>query len=283
MKQEPKRLAPRPETLRQLFLKSGNLCAFPNCLSLMMNEKGVFIGQVCHIEAAEPGGPRFNPNMDNEDRRHADNLMLMCYEHRKVTDDTKKYTVKKLRKIKNDHESRFSAPGLAILERLTDWTTEDMPGEVTNLWTLNGVLDLYLDTWELDDNVEELNEYIELFRRAPIEVRRFVGAVAERAYRMPGTSNVDSDLSSTSVPISDIKDALRIGDTAIKKKLAQLESYGLGDLGEIKSPTGVQYTVNIRKLRSGWAPWMEIVAFCKTTKTPIERFTEDLEFSRLDN
>ena len=49
---EVKRLQPKGNTLRELFLKSGNLCAFPGCL--MMDPEGNFIGEVCHIEAAEP-------------------------------------------------------------------------------------------------------------------------------------------------------------------------------------------------------------------------------------
>ena len=87
MTEKPKRLTPKGETLRELFLKSGNMCAFPNCTSLMMNSDGVFIGQLCHIEAAEEGGERFNPSMTNEERRAAANLMLMCYEHHKITND----------------------------------------------------------------------------------------------------------------------------------------------------------------------------------------------------
>jgi hypothetical protein len=50
------RLTPKSETLRQLFLKSGNQCAFPKCDARMMDKDGVFIGQLCHIEAAEYGG-----------------------------------------------------------------------------------------------------------------------------------------------------------------------------------------------------------------------------------
>jgi hypothetical protein len=51
-----KRLKPTPETLRELFLKSGNLCAFPGCNQLMMGIEGDFIGQLCHIEAAAGSG-----------------------------------------------------------------------------------------------------------------------------------------------------------------------------------------------------------------------------------
>lgn len=39
-KEVPKRLEPTGEVLRELFLKSGNLCAFPGCKSFMMNEEG---------------------------------------------------------------------------------------------------------------------------------------------------------------------------------------------------------------------------------------------------
>jgi hypothetical protein len=84
MEEKAKRLTPTSDTLRELFLKSGNLCSFPGCPQLMMNLEGVFIAQICHIEAAEEGGERFNQNMTNEQRRSAANLMLMCYEHHQV-------------------------------------------------------------------------------------------------------------------------------------------------------------------------------------------------------
>lgn len=85
MNEKAKRLKPTVEVLRELYLKSGNQCAFPGCYNAMVDDNGNFIGQICHIEAAEAGGERFNPNMTNEERRSFDNLMLMCYEHHVVT------------------------------------------------------------------------------------------------------------------------------------------------------------------------------------------------------
>jgi hypothetical protein len=117
MRETPKRLKPDFRTFRELFLKSGNLCAFPGCTALMMNEGGVFIGQLCHIEAAEPGGERFNPDMTNEQRRSASNLMLMCYPHHRETNDVTKYAVADLKKMKAAHEHRFSRPNRAMRER----------------------------------------------------------------------------------------------------------------------------------------------------------------------
>jgi hypothetical protein len=41
--------------MREVSLKSGNLCAFPGCDALIITEDSLFIGQPCHIEAAEKG------------------------------------------------------------------------------------------------------------------------------------------------------------------------------------------------------------------------------------
>ena len=74
----------------------------------MMDIQGDFIGQLCHIEAAEEGGERFNASMTNEERRAVANLMLMCYPHHVKTNDVTEYTVEVLQKFKSDHERRFS-------------------------------------------------------------------------------------------------------------------------------------------------------------------------------
>ncbi len=58
-------MKPEKDKLRELYLKSGNQCAFPACNNLMMNKDGDFVVVVCHIEAAMPGGERFNKNKTN--------------------------------------------------------------------------------------------------------------------------------------------------------------------------------------------------------------------------
>lgn len=73
----------------------------------MFNADGDFVGQICHIEAAEPGGERFNILQTNEQRRHVSNLVLMCYDHHVHTNDVGKYTVDVLKRIKRDHEKIF--------------------------------------------------------------------------------------------------------------------------------------------------------------------------------
>ena len=283
MTETPTRLTPKPDTLRELFLKSGNLCAFPNCTALMMNEAGVFIGQVCHIEAAEPGGERFNPAMTNEQRRAYSNLMLMCYPHHRVTNDVVQYPVERLQQIKADHERRFSRPDRAILERLTDWTTTVQPTRVQNLRQLNEVLQWNQSDLELAKSIAELNDYIERLQTVPIEVRRFLGEIAKRIMRVRSTSAVDEVTRGTNILASDIRSAFSLPGHTLQERVQQLDAYHLGDVDEIDSDFGTQEAICIYSLKSGWPLWLDVVAFCEATSTKLESFTEDLDFSQFDD
>ena len=39
----PKRLTPRPEVTRRLYLASGNRCAYPQCEQVLMTAGGVLV------------------------------------------------------------------------------------------------------------------------------------------------------------------------------------------------------------------------------------------------
>lgn len=101
------RLAPKAETIRALFALSGNQCAFPGCTHALISDKGTFIAQLCHIEAANKGGQRFNDKQNDEERRSITNLLLLCYPHHRETDDETEFTVAKLKEIKKVHEKLF--------------------------------------------------------------------------------------------------------------------------------------------------------------------------------
>ncbi len=113
------RTAPKLDTLRKLFALSGNQCAFPGCKSFLVSKKGIYIGQICHIEAANKGGERYNPKQTEEQRRAFKNLLLLCYEHHQETNDVKEFTVQKLKQIKKDHEKQFIQSQFPIPE--TEW------------------------------------------------------------------------------------------------------------------------------------------------------------------
>lgn len=99
------RLQITKETLRIVSIRSKNKCAFPGCDQPILNIAGVYIAELCHIEAAMPGGPRYNPNQSDDERRSAGNLVYLCHRHHVETDDLVKYPAHVLRAIKAAHES----------------------------------------------------------------------------------------------------------------------------------------------------------------------------------
>jgi hypothetical protein len=49
-------------TLKKLFALSGNVCAFPGCTAPIVDtEHGIVTGEICHIKARSPEGPRYAP------------------------------------------------------------------------------------------------------------------------------------------------------------------------------------------------------------------------------
>jgi hypothetical protein len=261
MIEKAKRLTPKGDTLRELFLKSGNLCAFPGCGALMMDAEGEFIGQVCHIEAAEEDGERFNRRMTNERRRHISNLILMCYPHHQKTNDVSAYSVTRLQQMKADHERRFSHPDRAILETLKDWTEADTPTEVLNLKRMDQRLGWNQPAGDLELSVDELNAYVRKLRNVPIDLRRFIGAVARRAVKMQDSRVAQNEMFGFKVLISDLRGALRLSERTIGERANQLDGYGVGDVDEIDTDLGWKPAVRIRHLKSGWPLWLDIVAF----------------------
>jgi len=70
-----------------------------------LNEQGTYVGELCHIEAAEPGGERYNPQSTDEARRSSENLLFMCHEHHVETNNVALFTAEKMREIKRIHEA----------------------------------------------------------------------------------------------------------------------------------------------------------------------------------
>jgi hypothetical protein len=91
--------------MKRLFMHSGNRCAFPKCTSPLEIGTTV-VGEICHIEADRPGGPRYNDKQSPTDRQGYDNLILLCANHHTVIDnDVDSYTVARLKAMKADHET----------------------------------------------------------------------------------------------------------------------------------------------------------------------------------
>jgi hypothetical protein len=96
------------KTIKRLYALSGNQCAFPNCsINLLSSESEINFSNICHIEAAEPGGQRYNSTSNDNYRRSYENLVLLCANHHLETNDVVKYTVPILHEMKKNHEAKI--------------------------------------------------------------------------------------------------------------------------------------------------------------------------------
>ncbi|MEO3864554.1 HNH endonuclease [Rheinheimera fenheensis] len=98
---------PKESTIKALFARSGNECAFEGCSEPIVQNNNCVIGEICHIEARKLGGPRYNPHSNDEERRSFENLIILCPNHHRIIDNNEKqYTVINLKKMKNNHENK---------------------------------------------------------------------------------------------------------------------------------------------------------------------------------
>jgi hypothetical protein len=139
------RLQPTKEVIRLLFGKSGNQCAFPNCSHKLFNEKNQFIAQICHIEAAEKGGERYNFNSTDEYRRSYENLIILCYAHHVETNDVDDYSVESLKQIKYEHEKQFENANFQVNETALRQLSDEMNQYWIEIDRLNKVEHIFLD------------------------------------------------------------------------------------------------------------------------------------------
>jgi len=97
---------------RMLLQRSGNVCAFPDC-RLLLTAAGppenpvVVLGEMAHIVAESPNGPRGNAPLSAEERNLYQNLILLCNQHHQLIDSDgalATYTVARLSAMKEAHE-----------------------------------------------------------------------------------------------------------------------------------------------------------------------------------
>jgi len=99
--------SPTVKTVKRLFAVSSNRCAFPACTNPLVEESGTITGEIAHIRAASPNGPRHDPAQTNEERHSFANLILLCGRHHAIIDaETEEYPILRLERMKHEHEAR---------------------------------------------------------------------------------------------------------------------------------------------------------------------------------
>lgn len=123
--------APRTKTVKRLFAVSHNQCAFDACIRRLVDERGVVVGEICHIKG-KAGGPRHDAAQSAEERHGFENLVLMCPEHHKAIDENPgEFTVAVLVALKRAHEESAmdvdvdaAADGLLVHSGFSEWVAQ---------------------------------------------------------------------------------------------------------------------------------------------------------------
>jgi hypothetical protein len=122
-------------TKRKIGERVNYLCSMPACrrLTKMSATEGRVstLGQACHICAAEPGGPRYDPSQTPEERKSAENGIWLCLMHaRAIDNDERAYPVEILREWKETTEAYVQQQALkdgALCPLVFDWKRASRP------------------------------------------------------------------------------------------------------------------------------------------------------------
>lgn len=100
---------------RAVAARVGYRCSRPGCRALTTGpqvdpSKALNVGVASHITAASPGGPRYDPALTSEERRHANNAIWLCQNCGKLVDnDQIRFTEGELRQWKQAAEAEALA------------------------------------------------------------------------------------------------------------------------------------------------------------------------------
>jgi len=242
---------------------------------VMFNGKGLFVGQICHIEAAAPpGGERFNPNQTNEERRHPSNLMLMCYEHHVETNDVARFPTPILKGIKEDHEKLYSDVIEKMLLTVTDYTKVNKPTLPRNLARFNAVLNYTNTTVESAESLAEMHTMIARLGKVPTPSRQLFEVLVNRSHGASFGPGFEA-----SVP--DIQQATNLSTNEFLECLSILKRHGLTQEGGVDDFNTA--LISIRSLPSGWNLWQDFKIFAEKNESDLAQLIVDLDFSVLDS
>lgn len=282
------RLEPTKGTVFRLGAVSGNNCAYPGCPERMFSPTFMQLGQICHIEAAEEGGPRFNPLMTDEQRRHISNLMFMCYVHHKETDDEFRYPRERLWEMKRDHEGQFQHASHSLIQALQDWTLHSPPTPAYNLRRLNRVMGWRYGEHLLQPMVEDLEHYRRKYAVVPRAEREFISKVVFRMQMLKGSGAVTTKHLGSTVALKarDFESTFGFqGRQAINDCCPALEGYRVGGLEEVsfdQFTDRLEYGILIFGTEEDWPLWLDLAEFCSREQIPLDTLTVQADFAILD-
>lgn len=238
----------------------------------MIGKSGAFIGQVCHIEAANEGGPRFNKNQTNEERRAFSNLMLMCYSHHVETDDEQEYPTEKLRGIKAEHERLFGDIPEKLSQSFEDKTTKTGLRLPKTMKRMDRLLRWKHTETELQIDRAEVIEFSHRLAKLPRRARQAYNIICQRA--------TAEEYNRRRLSIHELSMSTEENEQEIKKILQVLDNHGFIRDG-FEDDFGLP-SLLLNQIGSGWHFSDELIKFCKLEGIETNRIIVDLNFELLD-
>ena len=237
-----KRLPPKPETLRKLYIFSGNMCAMPDCKNVLIDKDGTWLGEVAHIHAASDGGPRANPSLSPEERRSADNLILICSIcHTKIDSKETQYSAEQLREIKTAHEAIYRN-GLqqAELKDCMDEYTPKLPDTL-------GAWGIMRSDEEYEEARESLENVTDRLSKVPPDTRDFLAKCIKRSSARQSRAGIEEfEVLTVEIEESLSRGEMRISNNEIRAHVQILQKYDFAYYEEIDDPTGHRESIVLK-------------------------------------
>jgi hypothetical protein len=268
-----KRLPVLLPVARRLYFLSGNQCAFPSCKAPLIDDKGNWIAETCHIEAASPKGPRFNRKMTDQDRRAFENLILLCHPHHVLTHDETAYSVEGLRRMKAEHEKKYEQAAKRIMESALTDLTDDVPRQYPrNLQRWRDGTSANLSDTELLASIPELKVLIDRLASLPTRARSILGLLIKRG--TPGSSGIFE------IRVHELQSVIG-GDEQLAGDIEILEKYKFAylDHDEYRPITLMTYP----EMKSGWEFWSDLRHFCEEIGESVDAIVAEMRFEILDD
>ncbi|MCV7620503.1 HNH endonuclease [Micrococcus luteus] len=273
-----KRLRPVDATTRELYVYSGNQCAYTDCTDVLLQQNGNWNCEVAHIYGVMPGSARGNHNLTNEELRKPSNLLLLCPSHHNEIDNKNlesTYTVDVVRDMKVQHESKFKT-ALLGLERIIDGTAGQVVKRPENLCALDGFCS-NLTELEIQENVELAAPFVEALVGQPAALRDVISLVLCHG-RVENHWGADV-VRATTARIEAASSSITTNE--LWRRAKSLEHDGLLSIDD---DDGLWYFVLIDPTAKGvgWDIFVAIHKLAAGRSDIIRRIINDLDFSVMD-
>lgn len=123
--------------------RAAYFCANPKCRKPTVGphsdpDKSLKTGEACHIRAAAPGGPRYDPAQTQDERGSMENAIWLCTEcSTRIDKDESRYPVEALLEWKRKHETWITNGGMVpslpdvSLTTIKGRTLPEVPSQIT--------------------------------------------------------------------------------------------------------------------------------------------------------